>query len=142
LLVSPSYRFRHPAGGNFDIYLVEADSATPLRLTTDPAEDFAPSWAPAGEAIYFGSSRSGEWQMWRFDLDDENPGVQRGWPRATVVLRRSVPLLRQSGSPGVVAGRLDGQPTVRDVRDRGYRTGGLEQLARTDRPIKVGKKGS
>ena len=47
------YRFRRPAGGNSDIYLVEADSATPLRLTTDPAEDFAPSWTPAGEAISY-----------------------------------------------------------------------------------------
>ncbi|MFN7993494.1 MAG: protein kinase, partial [Bryobacteraceae bacterium] len=38
---------------NFDIYVKLVDSATPLRLTTDPAFDFCPAWAPDGRSIAF-----------------------------------------------------------------------------------------
>ena len=31
-----------------DIYVLKADGSAPVRLTTDPAEDFDPSWSPDG----------------------------------------------------------------------------------------------
>jgi hypothetical protein len=38
---------------NTDIYVKLIDSATPLRLTTDPAVDFHPAWSPDGRSIGF-----------------------------------------------------------------------------------------
>jgi Tol biopolymer transport system component len=38
---------------NFDIYVKLIDSPTPLRLTTDPADDFHPAWSPDGKSIAF-----------------------------------------------------------------------------------------
>ena len=41
------------AGGAEDIYIQEVGLARPLRLTTHPAPDLSPAWAPAGEQIAF-----------------------------------------------------------------------------------------
>ena len=40
-------------GANNDIYVLPVGSGTPLRLTTDPAEDSAPAWSPDGRQIAF-----------------------------------------------------------------------------------------
>jgi serine/threonine protein kinase len=54
-------------GGQSDIFIVGADGGTPRRLTTDPAEDFIPSWSRDGKWIYFESNRSGgeQGQVWK-----------------------------------------------------------------------------
>ena len=39
--------------GNTDIYVTLVGSSTVRRLTTDPAEDYAPSWSPDGRRIAF-----------------------------------------------------------------------------------------
>jgi Tol biopolymer transport system component len=38
---------------NADIYIKTLESPAPLRLTTDPAMDFSPAWAPDGRSIAF-----------------------------------------------------------------------------------------
>jgi Tol biopolymer transport system component len=38
---------------NTDIYVKLIDSATPLKLTTDPAPDFNPAWSPDGKFVAF-----------------------------------------------------------------------------------------
>ena len=38
---------------NFDIYVKVIGSETPLRLTTDPAQDFSPAWSGDGRTIAF-----------------------------------------------------------------------------------------
>jgi eukaryotic-like serine/threonine-protein kinase len=38
---------------NFDIYVRLIGAGTPLRLSTDPQEDFAPQWSPDGRFIAF-----------------------------------------------------------------------------------------
>ncbi len=61
--------------GRTDLWLVDASrrAATPRRLTTHEANDSAPRWAPAGDALYFLSSRSGSQQVWRLALTGGEP---------------------------------------------------------------------
>ena len=40
-------------GNNTDIFVLPIGSGTPLRVTTDPAEDTAPAWSPDGSQIAF-----------------------------------------------------------------------------------------
>ena len=40
-----------------DIYVMNADGSEPVRLTTDPAMDFDPSWSSDGTQIAFRSHR-------------------------------------------------------------------------------------
>ena len=42
------------------------------RLTRHDGEDFAPSWSPGGDQVYFGSTRSGGWQIWSVSTADRN----------------------------------------------------------------------
>ena len=42
-----------PQGDNQDIYVKLIDAETPLRLTTNPAEDINPVWSPDGRHIAF-----------------------------------------------------------------------------------------
>jgi Tol biopolymer transport system component len=50
---------------NADIYVMGADGARVRRLTTEPSRDFVPSWSRDGKWIYFGSDRSGTYEIWR-----------------------------------------------------------------------------
>jgi Tol biopolymer transport system component len=45
-------------GGNFDIYKLRLDGGDPVQLTTNPANDFAPSWSPNDHDIAFHSTRA------------------------------------------------------------------------------------
>jgi Tol biopolymer transport system component/DNA-binding winged helix-turn-helix (wHTH) protein len=61
------------ADGNPDVYLISADGRQPIRLTTDPAEDVAPSWSRDGRSIYFGSNRGGSMQIWKMPATGGQP---------------------------------------------------------------------
>jgi len=52
-------------GGRGDIYVIPARGGAPLRLTNHPGDDLVPSWSRAGRFIYFGSGRSGTFQIWK-----------------------------------------------------------------------------
>jgi Tol biopolymer transport system component len=45
--------------GNRDIWMVDANSGTTLRLTSHPATDWHPVWFPDGSAMVFASDRNG-----------------------------------------------------------------------------------
>jgi Tol biopolymer transport system component len=45
---------------NFDIYAMTIGSSHPLRLTTDPADDYSPAWSPDGKWIAFMRSQPGQ----------------------------------------------------------------------------------
>jgi Tol biopolymer transport system component len=47
------------------IYVVGAEGGRPRRLTMDEASVAAPTWSRDGKWIYFGSHRSGTWQVWK-----------------------------------------------------------------------------
>jgi Tol biopolymer transport system component len=48
-----------------NIYVVGAEGGQPRRLETGRSRVAAPSWSRDGKWIYFGSNRSGAWQVWK-----------------------------------------------------------------------------
>ncbi len=56
-----------------DIQLVGVEGRRVEPFSTDPSDDVVPSWSADGSAIYFGSNRSGSWQIWRQSLQDGTP---------------------------------------------------------------------
>jgi Tol biopolymer transport system component len=59
--------------GNGDIYVINIDGSGERRLTDDPADDGAATWAANGFEIAFDSNRDGDYDIYRTTLD--NPGV-------------------------------------------------------------------
>ena len=59
--------FDSPASGNLDLYVVDADSRHPRQLTDDPSDELNARFSRDGDALYFASNRSGDWQIWRMD---------------------------------------------------------------------------
>ena len=56
--------------GNWEIYLVGADSRGLRRLTQNPSSDGMPAWSPDGKAIAYLSDRDGKWAIYVQRLDD------------------------------------------------------------------------
>jgi hypothetical protein len=57
--------------GQADIYRARTDGVggAPIRLTEDPADDFAPSVSQDGRHVYFTSNRTGQTELFRMDVD-------------------------------------------------------------------------
>ncbi len=57
--------------GRTDIWLLDLaqKDAQPQRLTSDPASDTSPRWAPDNHTLYFLSTRGGSSQVWRIRID-------------------------------------------------------------------------
>ncbi|MEN6546989.1 MAG: hypothetical protein ABFE07_13215, partial [Armatimonadia bacterium] len=66
---------RDSGGGNEDIYVIDADGTNLKRLTTDPAVDWHPSWAPDGRRLAFSSKRDGRSSI--YIMADDGTGVAR-----------------------------------------------------------------
>jgi Tol biopolymer transport system component len=58
--------------GNLDIYLLELESRTLTRVTTDPAVDYLPIWHPDGQALTFTSHRGSTPNLHTVDLNTGN----------------------------------------------------------------------
>src|SRR5579872_4151477 len=54
--------------GRTDLWMVDTGGGGLTRLTSDPAADDNPRWAPDGQSLYFLSGRSGSSQVWRLPL--------------------------------------------------------------------------
>jgi len=68
--------FSGSKNNNSDIYLLDVDSAllgtgaaTAIRLTTDPATDFDPTWSPDGTRIAFRTQRDGNDEIYVMNAD-------------------------------------------------------------------------
>jgi Tol biopolymer transport system component/serine/threonine protein kinase len=47
-----------------DVYIVSMDGVSPVRFTTNPADDIQPAWSPDGSQIAFTSARDGLFHIW------------------------------------------------------------------------------
>jgi tetratricopeptide (TPR) repeat protein len=67
--VATKIAFMRDTGGNWDIWVVNADGSGEQRLTTDTAVDGLPAWSPDGTHIAFLSNRGGTWAIWAMKAD-------------------------------------------------------------------------
>lgn len=61
--------FASNRSGNLDIYLMSPDGNEVVKLTDNPAEDYAPVFSPTGEQILFVSHRDGTRDLYVMDAD-------------------------------------------------------------------------
>jgi hypothetical protein len=47
------------------IYLIASEGGAPRRITAGTVNSVRPSWSRSGSWIYFGSNRSGVWEIWK-----------------------------------------------------------------------------
>jgi serine/threonine protein kinase/Tol biopolymer transport system component len=60
------------AGGNVDLWIMNADGTNQKQLTADAAQDYDPQVSPDGRYIFFGSMRGALPGVWRMDIDGNN----------------------------------------------------------------------
>jgi hypothetical protein len=61
--------FTRDTGGNWDIWVINADGSGETRLTTDDSVDGLPAWNPEGTHVAFLSNRGGTWAIWVMAAD-------------------------------------------------------------------------
>ena len=74
--VSPDGRFVAYLEGETglrDVHVVSLDGRHAYRITTDPADDFAPMWSPDSRHLAFKSNRLGSVSMWAVQVNDGQP---------------------------------------------------------------------
>jgi len=55
--------------GNYEIYSMDNDGSSQIRLTNNPAADSRPAWSPDGRRIAFQSTRAGNTQIYVMNTD-------------------------------------------------------------------------
>ena len=58
-------------GGNFDLYVMDADGTNVTRITDHPANDFDPIWMPDMQSLIFSSERDSRSDLYRVWLKDK-----------------------------------------------------------------------
>jgi len=51
--------------GKTTIYVINLETSAVRRLLAEPVDERTPSWSRDGRSIFFASSRSGTWQVWK-----------------------------------------------------------------------------
>jgi Tol biopolymer transport system component len=51
--------------GRYDIWTIRVDGSGLRRATFDPADENMPSWSRDGRFLYYGSNRTGRYEIWR-----------------------------------------------------------------------------
>lgn len=57
------------ASGHPDIYVLDTDTNSISRVTTNPANEWHPSWDATGQSIIFDSDRIGQLDLFRVEMD-------------------------------------------------------------------------
>jgi Tol biopolymer transport system component/tRNA A-37 threonylcarbamoyl transferase component Bud32 len=55
--------------GRYDIWTIRVDGSGLRRVTFDPADENMPSWSRDGRFLYYGSNRTGRYEIWRLPLE-------------------------------------------------------------------------
>lgn len=58
------------------IYVIGANGGKPETITSGSFNDVAPSWSVDGKSLFFGSNRSGSWQIWKVSIDGSHAPQQ------------------------------------------------------------------
>jgi Tol biopolymer transport system component/DNA-binding winged helix-turn-helix (wHTH) protein len=53
------------ANGRWDIWTIDVDGSGLRQITRDPADENMPSWSRDGRFVYYGSNRTGRYEIWR-----------------------------------------------------------------------------
>jgi Tol biopolymer transport system component len=61
--------FSSNADGNWEVYVMNSDGSSLLRITRDLATDLNPSWSPDGKRIIFSSNRNGKFAVFEAAID-------------------------------------------------------------------------
>lgn len=61
--------YQSPAGGSWDLYVINADGSGKRQLTSDAAIEGLPSWSPDGQWIAYLSDAGGNWGIWLMRAD-------------------------------------------------------------------------
>lgn len=61
--------YQSPAGGSWDLYIINADGSGNRQLTSDAAIEGLPSWSPDGQWIAYLSDAGGNWGIWLMRAD-------------------------------------------------------------------------
>ena len=62
--------------GRRDVHIVRLDGGDAYQITDDPADDFAPIWAPDSRRLAFTSTRLGSVALWTVEVKDGKPAGQ------------------------------------------------------------------
>ena len=73
---SRNLAFDSRPGGKSNIYVIASAGGQPRRVTAGPADNVVPSWSQDGKWIYFASTASGAWQVWKVTADGSGKTVQ------------------------------------------------------------------
>lgn len=60
-------------GGRLDLWSMKSDGSEKTQLTIDSGSNYQPSVSPNGRYIFFVSSRTGSFNIWRMDYDGSDP---------------------------------------------------------------------
>jgi hypothetical protein len=64
--------FASTRGGNFDLYVADADGGNVVQVTSTPAVEAEPVWTADGSQIVYQSDATGSMQVWIVDADGTN----------------------------------------------------------------------
>lgn len=69
--------FASDRGGQWDIWVMDADGRNPMQITSSPMPELHPSWSPDSKRLVYCrvNPREGRGELWISPLD--NPGVKR-----------------------------------------------------------------